>query len=148
LDKCDELLVKVIDETTKYCLGETDALILYYYLEKKSCSLEEIPEKLEVFSLELRTLLGFGQRQIYGAASILEETIAQALCLKLKLTYKEKGPMVFAGYISELKKTYCQKTEEGLCAYVGSTHLESICTEAGSSGENCFSLNEAGVKAN
>ena len=126
MDKFDELLVKVIDETTKYCLGEANALILYNYLEKKSCSLDEIPEKLEVFSMELRNVLGFGRRQIYGAASILEETIAQALCLKLKLPYDEKGPIVFADYIRELKKIYCQKTKEDLCTHVESTHVENI----------------------
>jgi hypothetical protein len=148
LDKFDDLLVKVIDETIKYCLGEANALILYNYLEKKSCSLDEIPERLEVFSMELRNMLGFGRRQIYGAASILEETIAEALCLRLKLPYDEKGPIVFADYIKELKKIYRQETEEGLCTHVRSTHADNICTEAGYSEQNCFSVNETGVKTN
>jgi hypothetical protein len=122
LDKFDELLVKVIDETTKYCLGEVNALILYGYLAKKSCSMEEIPEKLEVFSTELRSLLGFGRRQIYGAASILEETIAHALCLKLKVPYDEKGPIVFSDYIRMLKNTYCQESKEDVCVNVENVH--------------------------
>jgi hypothetical protein len=109
LDKFDELLVKVINETTKYCLGDVNAMILYNYLDRRSCSLEEIPEKLEVFSVELRNILGFGRRQIYGAASILEETIAQALCLALKIPYDENGPIVFADFIRDLKKVYCEK---------------------------------------
>ena len=112
LDTFDELLVKVIDETTRYCLGEVNALILYDYLAKRSCSLEEIPEKLEVFSAELRKLLGFGRRQIYGAAPILEETIVQALCLKLEVPYKEKGPIVFADYIRKLKNNYSQENKD------------------------------------
>jgi hypothetical protein len=114
LDKFDELLVKVIDETTRYCLGEVNALILYNYLEKKGCSLDRIPEELEFFSMELRKLLGFGRQQIYGAASILEETIAQALCLKLGTRYDEKGPIVFADYVRKLKKAYCQDREGGI----------------------------------
>jgi hypothetical protein len=122
LDKFDELLVKVIDETTKYCLGEGNALILCGYLAKKSCSLGEIPEKLEVFSVELRNLLGFGRGQIYGAASILEETIAQALCLKLEVPYDEEGPIVFADYIRKLKNTYCQENKEAVCLNVDNVH--------------------------
>jgi len=118
LDKFDELLVKVIDETTKYCLGEMNASILYDYLAKKSCPLEEIPEKLDVFSTELRNLMGFGRRQIYGAASILEETIAQALCLKLELQYDEKGPIVFADYVRKLKSMYYRESKEDVCVNV------------------------------
>ncbi|MGD0027842.1 MAG: hypothetical protein ABSC91_02775 [Candidatus Bathyarchaeia archaeon] len=122
MDKFDELLVKVIDETTRYCLGGVNALILFGYLAKKSCSMEEIPEKLEVFSTELRSLLGFGRRQIYGAASILEETIAHALCLKLKVPYDEKGPIVFSDYIRMLKNTYCQESKEDVCVNVENVH--------------------------
>jgi hypothetical protein len=114
LDKFDELLVKVMDETAKYCLGEGNALILYGYSAEKSCSLEEIPEKMYVFSRELRNLLGFGRRQIYGAASILEETIAQALCLKSEVPYDEGGPLVFADYIRKLKNTYYHENEEAV----------------------------------
>jgi hypothetical protein len=122
LDKFDELLVKVIDETARYCLGERNALILYGYLAKKSCSLEEIPGKLEIFSAELRNLLGFGRRQIYGAPSILEETIAQALCLKLKVPYDEEGPIVFADYVRKVKNTYCQEGKEAVCVDVDNVH--------------------------
>ena len=122
MDEFDEILVKVIDETVRYCLGEVNALILFGYLAKKSCSLEEAPEKLEVFSEELRNLLGFGRRQIYGAASILEETIAQALCLKLKVSYDEKGPVVFADYVRKLKEVYCQESKEDVCINVENMH--------------------------
>jgi hypothetical protein len=122
LDKFDELLVKVIDETTKYCLGEVNALILYNYLAKRHCSLEEIPEKLEVFSTELRNILGFGRRQIYGAASILEETIVHALCLKLEMPYDEKGPIVFADCVRKLKNDFCQENKEDVCINAESVH--------------------------
>ena len=116
--------MKIIDETTKYCLGEVNALILYDYLAKRSCSLDEIPEKLEVFSMELRSIMGFGPRQVYGAASILEETIAQALCLKLKLLYDENGPIVFADYIRKLKRAYCQESKEDVCINVEKVHRD------------------------
>jgi hypothetical protein len=111
LDRFDELLVKIIDETTKYCLGDANALIIRSYLEKKSCPLDEIPEKLEAFSMELRNILGFGRHQMYGAASILEETIAQALCLKLKIPYDQEGPIAFPDYIRKLKKAYYLEKE-------------------------------------
>ena len=121
MDKFDELLVKVVDETTKYCLGEVNALIIYDYLEKRSCPLNKVPEKLEVFSMELRNILGFGRRLIYGAAPILEETIAQALCLELKLPYDERGPIVFADCIRRLKRVYCEENKEDVCIHVENT---------------------------
>jgi hypothetical protein len=117
LQEFDELLVRVIDETVRYCLGDVNALILYDYLERKACPLNEIPEKLEVFSMELRNMLGVGRRQMLGAASILEETIVQALCQKLGIPF-ENGPVVFADYVKKLKIYYEGKKEDHL-AHVG-----------------------------
>jgi hypothetical protein len=90
-----------------------NALILYDYLERKACSLNEIPEKPEVFSIELRNMLGVGRRQMLGAASILEETIVQALCQKLGIPF-EKGPVVFADHVRKLKTYYEGKKEDQL----------------------------------
>jgi hypothetical protein len=117
LQEFDELLVRVIDETIRYCLGDVNALILYDYLERKACPLNEIPEKPEVFSMELRNMLGVGRRQILGAASILEEIIVQALCQKLGIPF-ENGPVVFADHVRKLKTYYEGKKEDQL-AHVG-----------------------------
>jgi hypothetical protein len=113
LDTFDELLVRVINETIRYCLGDINASILYNYLEKKACPLDEVPRRLEVFSVELRNMLGFGERQILGAAPILEEAIARALCLKLKMPSDEKGPIAFADYVERLRKAYSEREREG-----------------------------------
>ncbi len=110
LQEFGELLVRVIDETIRYCLGDVNALILYDYLERKACSLNEIPEKPEVFSMELRNMLGVGRRQMLGAASILEETIVQALCQKLGIPF-ENGPVVFADCVKKLRAYYEGKKE-------------------------------------
>ena len=117
LQEFDELLVRVIDETIRYCLGDVNALILYDYLERKACPLNEIPEKPEVFSMELRNMLGVGRRQILGAASILEEIIVQALYQNLGIPF-ENGPVVFADYVRKLKIYYEGKKEDQL-AHVG-----------------------------
>jgi hypothetical protein len=69
------------------------------------------PGKNGSFLFGIENSVGLRSTTDLWSCMILEETIAQALCLKLKLPYDEKGPMVFAGYISELKKAYCQKTE-------------------------------------
>lgn len=105
-NKFDELLLLAIDETMKYVMGERNAAIIYRHLEANYCAKEEIPQKLELFSSVLRDLIGNGRGQMLGAACILEETIAEALALKLGEDFVEKRPVDFVGYIEELKKTY------------------------------------------
>lgn len=100
----DELLVRMVDKVIRYTLGDINANIIYDYLEKKSCPLQKIPEKLDVFSFELRNVLGTGRGQVLCPASILEETIAEEMCLNLGTKF-EKGPIVFADYIRKLRET-------------------------------------------
>jgi len=84
VDGFDRLTVEVIDDALKYCLGETNASVIYNYLEKRDYPLSEIPNRPEKFSEELRNILGFGSRQILGAPSILEEAILEILCKKTR----------------------------------------------------------------
>jgi hypothetical protein len=105
-DKFNELLLLVIDEAMKYVMGEGNAAIIYGYLEANYCIKEEIPQKLELFSSALRDLIGNSRGQMLGAACILEETIAEALTLKLGEKFVEEHPIDFVGYIKRLKETY------------------------------------------
>ena len=59
----DSLLVQVIDETVKYCLGDVNASTICNYLKERNLPISEIPNKPELFSEELRNILGFGSRQ-------------------------------------------------------------------------------------
>ena len=110
-DKFDDLLLLSIDETMKYVLGEANAAIIYRYLEENSCSKEEIPQNLDLFSSALRDLIGNGRGQMLGAACILEETIAETFALKLGKTFGEKHPFDFVGYINRLKEMCSGKNQ-------------------------------------
>jgi hypothetical protein len=102
----DRLIVEVVDDVLKYCLGAVNANMIYYYLEKRNYSLSEIPRRPEKFSEELRNMLGFGSRQILGAPSILEEEILEVLYKKLGLCHSIEKPPDFPRQIKKLRQTY------------------------------------------
>jgi len=106
LDEFDNLLLRVIDETLRYALGDINARIVFDYLEKNSCSFLEIPRKLDVFSGALRQLIGTGRGQIIGAGPILENVIAEIFCRRLGLEFRESGPVVLADYVERLREAY------------------------------------------
>ena len=108
-NKFDTLLLISIDETLNYVLGEINAAIIYRYLEAKDCTKEELPQKLEFFSLTLRDLIGNGRRQMLGAASVLEATIAETFAKKLETSFDETLPINFPEYIRQLKQKYLNK---------------------------------------
>jgi hypothetical protein len=105
MDEFDEVLLKTIDRTIRFMLGDRNALIIYDYLVKSSCPFQEIPRKLNLFSVKLRDLLGTGRGQILGAPTILEDAIVEALSRELGLT-SEKGSVVFQDRIRRLKERY------------------------------------------
>jgi hypothetical protein len=111
LDEFDELLLRVIDKTVRCIFGETNAGIIYSYLEKKGCALNEIPRKPGAFSAELRNILGSTRGQILGAPSILEEAILEAVCAELKTTFDGSTAASFAEHIKELRQVYDSKRE-------------------------------------
>ena len=102
----DKLIVEVVDDVIKYCLGASNASIIYHYLEKKQYSLNDIPQNPEKFSEELRNILGFGSRQILCAPSILEEEVLEILYKKLGLCNTLQTPPDFPRQIRKLRKTY------------------------------------------
>jgi hypothetical protein len=109
LDEFDELLLSVIDETLRYTLGDVNTRIIFDYLEKKSCHFSEIPRRLDIFSRELRDLLGSGRGQILGSAPILEKVIAEIFCRKLGIEFDKSRGIVFVDYIKSLKQVYREK---------------------------------------
>jgi hypothetical protein len=103
----DKLLVQVTEETIKYCFGDMNATIIWNYLEQQNCLRIEIP----IFSDELRNILGFGSRQILGAAAILEETIIEIFCKKLGIKFECEKPINFPYQVRKLRDQY--KSGEG-----------------------------------
>jgi len=102
----DELLVQVIEKTIKYCLGDRNATIIINYLEMQGYPLSEIPKKPEIFSDELRNLMGFGRRQIMGAAEVLEETILELVCKEIGIKFEAERPINFSYQVRKLRELY------------------------------------------
>jgi len=100
----DSILVRIIDETMKYCLGEANTAIIMNYLESRGLPMNEIPIRPEQFSDELRNIMGFGSRQIMGAAVILEETMLEFLCKKLEIQVSFEKPVNFPVEIRKLRE--------------------------------------------
>jgi hypothetical protein len=110
LEEFEVILLKTIDEVLVEVLGERNKQVIYEYLEKKSCHIPQIYDKLDVFSAELRNLLGPGRGGILGSAPILEETILRVLCHKIGVTYDSRKP--FSKYVKELKETFNQRKSQ------------------------------------
>jgi len=107
MEEFNAILLKTIDKTLRYVLGDRNASIIYDYLEKSCCPVEEIPGKLDLFSAKLRLLLGTGRGQILGAPIILEDAIVDALSQELGVS-SEKG-VAFRDRIRRLKESYRSK---------------------------------------
>lgn len=103
-NKFNDLLLRVIDETLRYALGDTNTYIIFDYIEKTYCPFSEVPTNLQILSEALRDLLGSGRGQILGAAAILERTIAETFCRKLGMEFDKGEFIVFANYIENLRK--------------------------------------------
>jgi hypothetical protein len=112
MDEFDEIMLKTIDKTLRYVLGDRNAVIIYDYLEKSSCPMQEIPTKLDLFSAKLRDLLGTSRGQILGVPTILEDTIVEALSKELGLS-PEKDPATFQDRIRRLKESYISEKGKG-----------------------------------
>jgi len=104
VDEFDKLLLETIDDVLKECLGDANAKIIYNFLEQRSCAMPEIPQKLDVFSEELKMLLGSGG--ILGSGAILEETILEVLCHRIGVAPNVKAPVKFADCVRKLKKLH------------------------------------------
>jgi len=99
-------LLKVIDETIAFVLGNVNLQIIYCYLERKGCPKHEIPNKLDLFVDTLDNLVGRDRGQMLGSASILESVIIKELCKKLGVKYDEVGPGYFPEQCCRLKQIF------------------------------------------
>jgi hypothetical protein len=98
MEKLDNLLLDVIDETLTSVFRELGAMFIYNYLANSAhLKREEIAEKPEVFSANFRILLSSG-------AQVIEKLILENLYSKLNLKFEEKGGHEFSDYIKELRE--------------------------------------------
>jgi hypothetical protein len=105
-DGFNDILSRVIDKTLRHVFGDINTGVIYKYLERRGCSLSDIPAKPNEFSAELRNILGSGRGQILGAASILEETIVETLSAELRIDHDSLRPAQFADNIEKLREAY------------------------------------------
>jgi len=98
VERLDDLMLNVVDKTLKHIFRESGATLIHDYLEN-NCHLkrEEIAEKPEVFSADLRKLLKSG-------AVVVERMILKNFYSELHLKYEEKQGYEFQDYIKELKE--------------------------------------------
>jgi hypothetical protein len=129
LNEFDELLLRVIDKTLRYCLGEANADIVYNYLKQTGVQREEIPMKLEEFSMGLRDLMGNSQGQILGFAPILEETILEALCVEMRIRFDKTNSASFQNRVRELREVYRRKGIENQTVRISSLERDVSSTE-------------------
>jgi len=73
-------------------------------LERKKCGLQQISAKPDLFSIELRKILGTGRGQLLGAAPILEEAILETLCNELKIKFERSDGKSFADHIKTIRE--------------------------------------------
>ena len=102
----DSLLIQAFYDTIAYCLGETNAGIICKHLEKRNLPLTDISKNPELFSDELRNIIGGDRGQILGAATILEETTLELLCKNLGTKLEATRPVNFPVEVRKLKKQY------------------------------------------
>jgi len=104
LENFDQLLLSIIDSVLEDVFGKINSSVIYGYLENAGCSRYEIPKRPEIFSAEMRNILGHDRGQILGAASILEEAILRALCTELKTEFGQRSNASFADCIRSLRE--------------------------------------------
>ena len=98
MERLDDLLFKVVDETMKQVFRETGTNVIYGFLANNShLKREEIAEKTEVFSAGLERLMGSG-------APVIEKLILKNLYRRLGLKFEEKDGYGFSDYVKELRK--------------------------------------------
>lgn len=106
LEAFNDLVLRVVGETIRCVFGDVNAGIIFGYLEKKGCTLDEVATKPYLFSEGLRDILGCGVDMFPGAAPILEARILQALCVELKVRFDWRRKTSFAGRIMKLREFY------------------------------------------
>ncbi|MCS7114264.1 MAG: hypothetical protein RMJ03_03895 [Nitrososphaerota archaeon] len=116
MEEFNKLLMRVIDETLRYSLGDRTMEIFYEYLRRKGFTPSKIPQDPDTFFEELRKVLEFEDsgmrfRRVsgIGLVSILERAIIEVLCKQLDLEFDEKGPIVFSEWVEKVREAYTAK---------------------------------------
>ncbi len=110
MDEFEEMLLKVIDGTLRYSLGDRTVEIFYKYLREKGFSFSDIPHNPDFFFNELRKVLESEENRFRGSVSelgtvsILERTIIAILCRKLGVKFDAKGPIVFSEWVKRVRE--------------------------------------------
>ncbi|MGB9960113.1 MAG: hypothetical protein ACPLKQ_06310 [Candidatus Bathyarchaeales archaeon] len=111
MDEFEEMLLKVIDGTLRYSLGDQTVEILYKYLKGKGFCFSDIPQNPDFFFNELRKVLESEENRFrgplvsaLGTVSILERTIIEILCRKLGVKFDAKGPIVFSEWVNKFRE--------------------------------------------
>ena len=112
-EEFDKILVEAITEIFRDSLGDINTTIVFQYLGSRSCPNQDIPQKLSVFSAELRALFGFGRGSMLGSAVILETAIVKTLCQKIGANFNDADPFVFATFVDRLRETYVNGKPNG-----------------------------------
>jgi len=105
----NKLLMNTIEETIQYVMGETNASIIFQHIQENYCAKEDIPNNLKSLSYALRDLIGPSRTQMKGAAFILEETIAEAVVIKIGKKFVIERPLDFPNYILDIRQRYIRE---------------------------------------
>jgi hypothetical protein len=106
MDVFNELLLETIDETTRYCLGEKSAEIIFMYVEKKGVCKKDIPNKLDVFERELENIIGSERKEASDVGLILKKAYIAVFCMKLKIDCSEGDSQSFSEQVQRIRDSY------------------------------------------
>ena len=138
MDEFEEMLLKVIDGTLRYSLGDRTVEVFYKYLRGKGFLFSDIPRNPDFFFNELRKVLESegnrfsGSVSALGTVSILERTIIEILCRKLGFKFEEKGPIVFSEWVKKVREAHALNLTRMNPEKKEVTHIEEESKHLGS----------------
>ena len=102
----NELLLEAIDEALN-SLGESVKQSIYFHIENKFVSKQNIPDKIQDFQGGLEKIFGAG-------AQFIEILIMKNLHAKIgiTLTVKSNDPLEFVNYVNTAKQSFSKKQPE------------------------------------
>jgi hypothetical protein len=102
----NELLLEAIDEALN-SLGESVKQSIYFHIENKFVSKQNIPDKIQDFQGGLEKIFGAG-------AQFIEILIMKNLHAKIgiTLTVESNDPLEFVNYVNAAKQSFSKKQPE------------------------------------
>lgn len=92
-----KILLEAVDEGL-FTFGESVKHVIYHQVERNSSiRRDQIPEKLDAFHAELENIFGIGVR-------VIEKVIAEKLCTKLSLPFREHENWALTDYACNAEK--------------------------------------------